>query len=87
MLLRCNLKTAFKHKTMLDFAKLHRDLTMLCRVNLSSGGDWLKSQLTSILYIKYKNYEKMDSTFQFYAKFHHIQTMNDASNQIYLKRI
>ena len=64
---------------MLSFSKLHRDLTMLCRVNLSLGDDWLKSQL--------ENYKKMDSTFQFYAKFHHIKTMNDASNQIYLKRI
>ena len=73
---------------MLGFAKLHRDLTMLCRVNLSLGGDWLKSQFTSILNnYKIYNYEKMDSTFQFYAKFHHIQTMNGASNQIYLKRI
>ena len=59
---------------------------MLCRVNLSLGGDWLKSQFTSVLKNS-ENYEKMDSTFQFYAKFHHIQTMNDASNQIYLKRI
>ena len=57
---------------------------MLCRVDLSSGAEWLKSELTGI---EYQNYEKMDCTFQFYAKFHHIKTMNDASNQIYLKRI
>ena len=44
-----------------------------------SGVDWLKSQLTSI---EYENYEKMDCTFQFYAKFHYIKTMNNASNQI-----
>ena len=73
---------------MVGFAILHRDLTMPCRVNLSSGGDWLKSQFsTSVFKKKYETYEKMDSTFQFYAKFHHIQTINDASNQIYLKRI
>ena len=52
---------------------------MLCRVNLSLGVDWLKSELTST---EYENYEEMDCTFQFYAKFHHIKTMNDASNQI-----
>ena len=86
MLLRFNLQTAFKHKTMLDFVKLHRDFTMLCRVNLSLGGDWLKSQFTNI-FKKYENYDKRDSTFQFHAKFHHIQTMQDSSNKIYLKRI
>ena len=64
---------------MLGFAKLNRDLTMLCRVNLSLGGDWLKSQFTS-------SDEKMDSTFQLYAKFHHIGTMNDASNQIHFEK-
>ena len=36
---------------------------------------------------KYENYEITDCTFQFYAKFHHMKTMNDSLNQIYSKRI
>ena len=55
---------------------------MLCRVNLSLGVDWLKSELTGI---EYENYEKMDCTVQFYSKFHNIKTMNDASNQTFEK--
>ena len=72
---------------MLGFAILHRDLSMPCRANWSLDGDSLKSQFSTSAFEKYDNYEKMDSTFQFHAKFHHIQTINDASNQIYLRRI